>query len=186
MKSTLRADPTEKFQIGDLPDSCVSSIPWKKVIIFSSMWRINRLQSNSLLFPFSCAQWCNERVYCSNASVNEGDRRRDSFSSETGKCWRRGRKGRGSGEVHTREWAKARSYFRRGSLCIVRKMEMESAVICVWTRDPLLRFLILPAFFTPHATFQPEKVEEKRFTITYDYSTIHTQRIIELVAFRGC
>ena len=150
------------------------------------MWRINRLQSNSLLFPFSCAQWCNERVYCSNASVNEGDRRRDCFSSETGKCWRRGRKGRGSGEVHTREWAKARSYFRRGSLCIVRKMEMESAVICVWTRDPLLRFLILPAFFTPHATFQPEKVEEKRFTITYDYSTIHTQRIIELVAFRGC
>lgn len=24
-----------------------------------------------------------------------------------------------------------RSYFRRGSLCIVRKMEMESAVICL-------------------------------------------------------
>lgn len=67
-----------------------------------------------------------------SASDREGERekkkkkRRRRRSKEARERWRR--RGR---VVHTHEWAKAHSYFRRGSLCIVRKMEMEPAIICV-------------------------------------------------------
>ena len=64
-----------------------------------------------------------------SASDREGEREKKKKrrrSKEARERWRR--RGR---VVHTHEWAKAHSYFRRGSLCIVRKMEMEPAIICV-------------------------------------------------------